>query len=326
MKKTDNILWNIIDSLRNDIPSYEFANYMIQLVFLKQICSSDFFPNDKEIDYRLIMSVQQIFAGFDSYFNEDELFKTYNMIEKAYNIQFGSLSLSAKKLGRLFSDQTTYKRIIETLRLFSFPTDKSTMIDLINSILDEASYREGKYGGNNITTRPINDIFSGILNAKSGGRLLIPYCGYSRLALNNDFDEIICLSNDEDAIMISNMIMLLTGKRSFKIGRLDASEMQERSNFDKIAVDGPLTGAIYPKNISSNSNSIRYEIFNITYPWEHLNIGGIAVITSVIAPLNTQTAQYKELRKRLISGDLKAVINLPPLWLKTGVNTNIIVL
>ena len=147
------------------------------------------------------------------------------------------------------------------------------------------------------------------------------------LSLDN-YSKYIGYDIDYNSYLTTVLVELMLGKKKSNVVLGDFIESDTNGIADKVFSDAPLGlrySSLRPANDEYMNLSRDLNVIAIHKGVDALKEGGIAVFAVPSRALTSVSRGYVELRKRLAKSGLKAVIELPPMWAGTSIQTNLIV-
>lgn len=285
---------------------FDSSEKLIQILFLKTIIDDTNKYENLDVDtMKVLFDFQKLFN--EGELKEESLYKAFKAVEKANYLQNNELT-SGISLFRFYFERDNQKRINSCLRSFEIPSSfyerKMLLLDLLNQI----GVHSGKYASETISSPSIYRISSELLKVSQDDCVLNTFAGNSAFILNlSEFKEAYGYEINIETIAITYMLKVMCGIKNYNIELSDFYKNEEiLHKYDKIFTDGPVGMKV--KNLGESKES---DIFNITKTYELLKENGTAVITVPNKVLFAGSKPFCELRKRLSSVGLKAIIMLP---------------
>ena len=315
----EQFVWNFANRLRGVVPFYGFSSTAIELVFMKYM--SEFEDVYLPKQFKTLMSYKNMFIS--KTFEPSIVEGVFNIVEDVFNVEKGIITRTVDDLYKVFVDKPEF--IFEVLNELELPKDSQEMTDFIEAILEYGDNKDVSRNNASSTNSSLAKLISEILDVKSNETYLDCFAGFSKTSLRIQAENYLGYEINPEIASISNIIMILSGKKLFDIKNQDFYLSQCHSVADKVLSDGPLGMILSPEQFHIlGKESKKSDYYNIKCAMDALKENGRAVITCVSGVLFRN--DLRKLRELLTFRNLKAVISLPPLWNFTSVPTNIIVL
>lgn len=315
----EQLVWEFADRLRNVIPFYGFSSSAIELIFIKYM--SDYSDIDNPKDFKTIIDYKNMFINkkFDYRLTCD----VFEIIERKFNIESNLFKIVLDDLEKIFDDKAEY--VFDVLNYFELPKTNEDMISLIEIILSYSENKDVSRTESSTTNSSLIKLVNKILDVKENEIYMDSFSGFFKSSLTINAKHYIGYEINPNVAAISNMIMILTGKKSFKISNQDFYLSETNSIADKIFSDGPIVGMLSMDAYHLlGGESKRLEYYNIKKTVESLKQGGRGIVTCASGTLFRY--DFRKLRELLTFRNLKAIIALPTLWRGLSVPTNLIIL
>lgn len=305
--------------IRNYVPYYGFTGTMIQIVFLKYLCS---FDNDMlgPLDLKLLIKYQRMLMSGEIQF--EVISEVYSMIGNLYNDRSRILNTAIDSLHRAFANDS--RALVQAINMTELPSEEEDLTELLLYIISQGESGDISKTGINTTNSSLIELTKKILDVKVTDSFIDCFCGFSKtlLSVNADFYQGYEINHEVTAIAFMSMIM--SGKRNFKIDNQDYYSIEHETKYDKVFADGPLALTMKDEYNFKYGFGKRSDAYNILLPLMDLKDHGKAVLTCVANVLYSNQKSLIDMRKNIIL-DLIAVVALPPLWSGVSINTNILV-
>lgn len=197
-KKLNKRLWNLLNDLRADARVEDFIDILTTLFFYKYI--SDLNKINKLEEINLTVSPELEFNKLLNQINSgnlgDQLNKIFVEIEELNQPQLENI-LS-------YTDYSQYRResLVKILMFFNeidfglmYKTEKQTISDTFNFLVEIIIKQMGRRGGEFITPKSINQLLSKIISANSKNSIYNPICGFGRSLIRFAKDNDIASEN-----------------------------------------------------------------------------------------------------------------------------------
>lgn len=305
--------------LRTVVPFFGFASYAIKLLFLKYM--SDFHSTSSDDDFRAMLAYKNMFTSKE--FNANIASYVFNMAEKKYKIEIGLLVKTIDSLQKIFVEKQEY--IFEILNDMEIPKSKKDMVEFLEAILDYNENKDVTKTNFAMTNASLLKLVRKILDVKKDEIYMDSFAGFSRSSFDIDAKKYLGYEINEDVAAISNMLMILSGKKKFKISNQDYFLSDDLGVADKVFTDGPLGLTLSQEEYDAlGGKSKRGEYHMLRKTINCLRPGGTGVVVCTGGMLFSQL--FKDLREELTFTYLKAVISLPPLCNYINVPVYLVVL
>lgn len=314
-----NYYWKLISDLRGYVPFYGFTGAMIQIMFIKYLCTfeDDFLLAD---DLKVLMKLQRMLMANEVDF--DTIAEAYHMMDKMYCSGNGVLVNALDSLRRIFNNEK--RLLISVINMVEIPSDKEELKDLILFVISSGENGDISRTGESTTNTSLIKLVNSILNVNIEDIFMDCFCGLNKTALNVNAKEYYGYEINAETSAISLISMIMAGKRNFRVDNNDYYFINHKSFANKVFSDGPINLIMREEIVDKYRFGRKSDIYNILLPLQDLSDDGIAAITTPSGCLSSNQKTYIEFRKKIIE-DLKAVISLPPLWLGTSINTNLLI-
>lgn len=329
----ENNLFRLVELTREQISSFGLFSNVVLLTFLKFIMENPDLIGSGYVDYKKVYEFRKIFdqakegkrilqtEDFELIFESIDVSKTATT-EKMF---FKDL---ATFYAKLFTKETGQSVLFRMLNEIELPSSEKEMKEFFETVL-AASIGDVRRTGEHTTNKSLRTLVSKILNVQENETFLDCFCGYSSMLLSLDnYGKYIGYDIDYNSYLTTVLVELMLGKKKSNVILGDFIESDTKGVADKVFSDAPLGlrfSHIRPSNVDYMDISRDLNVVAIHKGIDALKDGGVAVFTVPARALTSVSRGYVELRKRLAETGLKAVIELPPLWAGTSVQTNLIV-
>lgn len=317
-EKKNNYL-KMMSEFRMYIPYYGFTGTMIQIMFLKYLCT---FEDDRLLneDLKTLMKYQRMLMSSKVDFSI--IAETYHMMERIYGDDHGVLVNALNSLERIFKNDNIV--LVDAIEKMELPTTQEELTNLIIYVLSFGESGDISKTAMNTTSTSLVRLVTNILNVDKNDTFLDCFCGLNKTALSIDAKKYIGYEINSEVAAISLMSMIMSGKTDFQLENQDYYMINHNHEANKVFADGPLSMLMRDDAVYQYSLGRKSDPYNVLLPLMDLKDDGIAVVTIPASCLFSSQKSYIELRKKIIN-DLTAVVSLPPLWSGTSINTNIFV-
>lgn len=319
MINKEQVLWNFANRLRGVVPFYGFSSTAIELIFMKYMSEfEDVYSPDQ---FKSLMAYKNMFIS--KKFDPEAVSDVFGIAEDIFKIEKGLFIRTVDNLYKVFVDRPEY--VFEVLNELDLPKNLDERIDFIEAILEYGDNKDVSRNNASSTNASLSKLVNRILDVKTNETFMDCFAGFSKTALRIESENYIGYELNPEVAAISNMIMILSGKKLFDIKNQDFYLSQCHSVADKVLSDGPLAMILSPEQFHVlGEESKKSDYYNLKCAVDALKENGRAVVTCASGVLFRN--DLKKLRELLTFRNLKAVIALPALWNFTNIPTNIIVL
>lgn len=312
------IVLGLADRLRSVIPFYGFSGNAIKLIFMKYLSQID--EAYSVADFKPLMAYKNMFIN--KIFDEQTVCDVFGLVEKNYGMENGLLVESVDKIKSIFGDKPDF--IFGLLNDFELPKTNEEMISLLEIILDYGDNKDISRNGLSSTNSSLIKLVKGILDVKPNEIYMDAFTGFGKSMLEIDANSYLGYELNFEVASIVNMIMIMSGKKSFSIKNQNYYFVECYGVADKVFSDGPLNAFFTPDESNQLGNlSRKGDYYTLKKAVESLKPNGVAAVTCSGNVL--LKSEFKSLREMLTFRNLKAVIALPPLWSGTTIPTNLVI-
>ena len=329
----NNNISRLITTAKELLGSFGLFSNVTLLVFLKYMMESPEKIGNGVIDYKNIYEFRKAFdltrAGKKTLSSQDFelLLDSVGFVGKATTTAFFFHDLSFE-YERLFSGSKTQLVLANAVNDFELPDNPDSMKQFFETVL-AFSYGDVRRTGEHITNKSLRTLVSKILNVQNHDSYMDCFCGYSSMLLSiNEYEVYYGFDVDYTSFYVSVMMELLLGKRTSNVVCGDFLGYPTEGMATKLFSDAPIGFKISP---SASVMPEYYDIskdLSITAFYKALDSlceEGVGVFTVPAKTLTSVSKSYCDLRKKLAESGLKAVIELPPMWAGTNIQTNLLV-
>lgn len=283
---------------------YGFVPKLIRLVFLKYMCD---FSSDKMAGegYRILRDLQS--SMYNANVTDEILNDAWNVVTDTFEINTIS---EIHKFYDFLTKSEDQENILAALNTLNIPRNHMEMKEFLLYIISLGERDITKTASSSSNTSLI-ELAQKVLNVKEDERYMDCFCGYNKSSMIIDANHIVGYELDPEVAVVSTMLMIMCGKKDFKILNLDYYACGNWEKANKVFSDGP----IGKKN----------EIYNAKFALENLEENGKAFVTVPGSFLFSTSKNLIDQRKELLPY-ISSVIALPALWYGTSVPTFALVL
>lgn len=318
VNKNEQLVWNFANRLRTVIPFYGFSISAVELIFMKYM--SEFEDVYSPEQFKTLMAYKNMFIS--KKFDESLTYNVFHIAEEIYSIENGLLSSAIDNIRKIFSEKQEY--VFAILSEFELPKDKEEMINLVESILEYGQNKDVSRNGTSSTNSSLITLVRKILCVKDTETYMDCFSGFNKASFRLNAGNYLGYELNPEVAAISNMLMILMGKKRFSIKNQNFYLSKCHSVADKVFSDGPISLILTMNEYYElGQESKKSDYYNLKTAVDALKENGRAVVTCQGSVLFRN--DFKSLRESLTFRNLKAVISLPPLWSFTSIPTNIVV-
>ncbi len=285
---------------------FESTSKLIQVLFLKTIIDDTNKYENLNLDtMKILFEYQKLFNAGE--LTEEYLYKTFKAVEEANNLHNNELT-SGINLFRFYFERDNQKRINSNLKAFEIPSNSNDRKIMLLDILGEIGVRSGRQTCETICSPSIYRVAKKILKIDSNDEILNTFAGNSAFILNLDnFKNAQGYEINIETLTITYMLKIMCDIKNYNVKLSDFYSVEDYTRkFDKIFTDGPI--GVKVRNLPESSES---DVLNITKTYELLKKDGTAVITVPNKVIFSGNRLFCEMRRRLSSMGIKAIIMLP---------------
>lgn len=314
----EQMVWNFANRLRAVIPFYGFSSHAIELIFMKYM--SQFGDVYLPEQFKTLMAYKDMFIA--KTFEPGLVADTFRIAEEVYGIENSLLVRTVDDLYKLFGDKPDY--IFEVLNEFELPKTNEERIELLEVILEYSENKDVSRNGVASTNTSLIKLVSEILDVKQDETYMDCFAGFSKSSFRINAANYLGYEINSEVAAVSNMLMILTGKKRFEVKNQNYYLSESHSVADKVFSDGPLGITLTPDEYHMlGGESKKGDYYSLKNAVDSLKPNGIAAVTCASGVLIK--IDFCKLRELLTFRNLKAVIALPALWNFTSIPTNLVI-
>lgn len=314
----DEFIWNFADRLRTVVPFYGFSSSAIELIFMKYM--TEFTDVTSPEEFKALMNYKNMFISRK--FENELVYQVFNIVEHRFDIEPNLLNIVLEDLTKIFSEKGEY--VFAVLNEFEMPKSNDEMICLLEAILSYGDNKDVSRTESSSTNTSLVNLVDKILDVKEDETYMDSFAGFSKSSLRINAKNYIGYEINPAVAAITNMIMILSGKKNFSIKNQSYYLSDSHLVADKVFSDGPIGAMLSPDEYHLlGSQNKKSEYYNVIKAVDSLKSNGKAVVTCSGGVLFRN--DFRKLREQLTFRNLTAVIALPPLWRGISVPTNLLI-
>ena len=304
-----------------------FIKYIVDNPKLFKEKDPDFYEKIYEFADKIRRAENSLYVlrreDFSMILNPLDTFEEGTMFDNAFFAQM------AYDLSDVLSARTSVLLLLALEKVDLKGMQRAEMIDMFEYLL-ECSSSDVNRTGSFTTNKVLRQIVSAILQVNDNDTLFNCFAGYSTLLLSvNNPGMYIAFDINKEAIAVSKIMTLMLGVKA-RILDLDFISQSIGTPFaNKVFSNAPLGMKFRDLTNKDNRHLAKTKdpsIISIYNTLDSLVDGGIAVIAVTSRTLTSTGSSYYEMRREIAHSGLKAVIELPPLWVGASLQTNLLVI